>query len=101
MKPSQTIFDYAKLRGAIREQFGTEGNFAKAIHRSPNYVSNVFQGKSNFSALDISKSAESLGIGLDEIGRYFFRRRSLSDGEKDVQENCELPEELTLDSFHV
>ncbi len=87
MKPSQTIFDYAKLRGAIRERFGTEGNFAKAIHRSPNYVSNVFQGKSNFSALDISRSAETLGIGIDEIGRYFFRRRHPSAANAEAEEN--------------
>lgn len=79
MRPSQAVFDYAKLRGAIREYFGTEGAFARAIGRSPNYVSKVFQGKSNFDAVDISKSAELLQIEPDEIGRYFFTRR--------VQEN--------------
>jgi hypothetical protein len=75
MSPSQSIFDYAKLRGAIREHFGTEGSYAKAIGRSPNYVSKVFQGKSCFSAADISKSADVLGIERDEIGIYFFTKR--------------------------
>lgn len=79
MRPSQSIFDYAKLRGAIREHFGTEGAFAKAIGRSPNYISKVFQGKSNFDALDISRSAEALEIGPDEIGRYFFTLRAQKD----------------------
>ncbi len=79
MRPSQSIFDYAKLRGAIREYFGTEGAFARAIGRSPNYISKVFQGKSNFDALDISRSAEVLEIELDEIGRYFFTLRAQRD----------------------
>jgi transcriptional regulator with XRE-family HTH domain len=75
MRPSQTIFDYAKLRGAIREHFGTEGAFAKAIDRSPNYISKVFQGKSNFSAIDVVKAAEALQISTDDIGKYFFEKR--------------------------
>ena len=75
MRPSQSICDYARLRGAIREYCGTEGAFAAAIGRSPNYISKVFQGKSNFDAMDISRSAEVLEIELDEIGRYFFTRR--------------------------
>ena len=75
MRPSQSIFDYARLRGAIREYCGTEGAFAAAIGRSPNYISKVFQGKSNFDAMDISRSAEVLEIELDEIGRYFITRR--------------------------
>lgn len=74
MRPSQSIFDYARLRGAIREYCGTEGAFAAAIGRSPNYISKVFQGKSNFDAMDISRSAEVLEIEQDEIGRYFFTR---------------------------
>ncbi len=75
MNPSQAVFDYAKLRDSIREHFGTEGSFAKAIGRSPNYVSKVFQGKSNFNAVDISRSAEILGISTDDIGRYFFEKK--------------------------
>lgn len=76
MKPSQSMFDYAKLRGSIREHFGTEGAYAKAIGRSSNYVSKVFQGKSNFSVIDVAKSAEVLGIASEDIGKYFFEKRS-------------------------
>lgn len=78
MKPSQSVFDYAKLRGAIREHFGTEGAYAKAIGRSSNYISKVFQGKSNFSVIDVAKSAEVLGIASEDIGKYFFEKRSSS-----------------------
>ncbi len=69
------MFDYAQLRGRIRESCGTEGEYAKAIGRSPNYISKVFQGKSNFTSIDIIRSARVLGIRTDDIGRYFFEIR--------------------------
>lgn len=72
MKPSKSAFDYAKLRGAIREHLGTEGAFASAIHRTPNFVSKCFLGKSNFTAIDILNASVALQIPQHEIGTYFF-----------------------------
>lgn len=85
MNPSKTIFDYARLRGAIRECFGTESAFANAIHRSPNYVSKCFQGKTNFDVLDVLNAATVLQIPQNEIGKYFFTRK-----EKSVAETVEI-----------
>lgn len=67
-------YDYRKLRGKIREVFGTEGEFAKKLNRSQNYLTNVFNGKSYFSQKDIDVGAELLGIDPLEIGPYFFAK---------------------------
>lgn len=64
--------NYNKLRGRIREILGTEGAFARAIGRSPNYITKVFQGKTYFTQADICKSAEVLKVDQSEIGLYFF-----------------------------
>lgn len=65
-------FDYSKLRGKIREVFGTEGSFAKAIGRSHNFISSVFTGNSVLSQDDIIKAVNVLGIATEDIGVYFF-----------------------------
>ena len=65
-------FDYSKLRGRIREVFGTEGAFAKAIGRSHNFMSSVFSGNSVLSQDDIVNAVKELGMSVDDIGVYFF-----------------------------
>lgn len=65
-------YDYRKLRGRIKEKVGTEGDFAKKINRSQNYLTNVFNGKSYLNQKDISNSADVLDIPENEIGIYFF-----------------------------
>ena len=74
MVNTEPKYDYRKLRGRIREIIGTEGDFAKAINRSQNYLTNVFKGDSYFSQKDIDLSAEILGIDPIEIGTYFFAK---------------------------
>jgi transcriptional regulator with XRE-family HTH domain len=64
--------NYSKLRGRIKEKIGTEGAFAKAIGRSQNYITKVFQGRTYFTQADICKSADVLSVDQDEIGIYFF-----------------------------
>ncbi|MBR3236818.1 MAG: DUF739 family protein [Oscillospiraceae bacterium] len=66
------VYDYSKLRGLIKEVFGTEGAFAAAIERSPSYLSKVFSGVSDFDQDDIRKGAAALGITKEMIGPYFF-----------------------------
>lgn len=64
--------NYNKLRGRIKEKLGTEGAFARAIGRSQNYITKVFQGKSYFTQADVCRSAEILDIDQNDIGIYFF-----------------------------
>ena len=64
--------NYNKLRGRIKEKLGTEGAFARAIGRSQNYITKVFQGKSYFTQADVCRSADILDIDQNDIGIYFF-----------------------------
>ena len=74
MVNTEPKYDYRKLRGLIREVFGTEGAFAEALNRSQNYLSKVFKGESYFSQKDIDLGSELLGILPHEIGTYFFAK---------------------------
>ena len=65
-------FKYAKLRGRIREKFGTEGRFAEVMGITQNSLSRKFGGKIRFSSSDIKQMSELLEIPLEEAGRYFF-----------------------------
>ena len=73
-------YDYRKLRGRIKEVVGTEGDYAKKINRSHNYLTNVFCGKTYFSQKDISNGADVLLIPEGEIGSYFFAREVHENG---------------------
>lgn len=66
------MFDYKKLRGKIREVFGTEKQFAKALGISSTSLSLKFNGESSFKQSQISRCCELLGIPVKEIGQYFF-----------------------------
>ena len=65
-------FNYNKLRGRIREKIGTEGEFCKQLGRSQNYLTNVFKGKTYFTADEISTIRVLLDIDKPEIPVYFF-----------------------------
>lgn len=65
-------YDYSRLRGRIKEKLGTEGEFAKRIGRTQNYVSKVFRNGTYLGQEDIAAGAEVLDIPINEIGIYFF-----------------------------
>ena len=66
------MFDYKKLRGKIREVFGTEKQFAKALGISSTSLSLKFNGEASFKQSQIRRCCELLGIPVKEIGQYFF-----------------------------
>lgn len=68
------MYNYNKLKGKIKEVFGTQEAFAKAVGCSAAYISQVFNGKSFFTQAIIDKAVEVLGIPEDEIGPYFFTK---------------------------
>ena len=55
--------NYAKLRGRIREIFGTQEAFAKAIGLSKSGVSMRLNGKVNWTAEEIERAKEALDFG--------------------------------------
>ncbi len=67
--------NYAKLRGKIREIFGTQEAFAKAIGLSKSGVSMRLNGKVNWTAEEIERAKEALNFSAEEIGTYFFTRK--------------------------
>lgn len=65
-------FTYAKLRGRIKEKFGTETRFATALGVSLVTVSKKLNGSVQFTMKDIEKWCNNLGIPIEEAGAYFF-----------------------------
>lgn len=63
---------YPKLRGAIREKFGTQEAFASAMKMHPATISSRLQDKSDWSKAEIQKAAALLDIQPDDVYAYFF-----------------------------
>lgn len=68
------VFDYSKLRGKIKEVFGTQDRFADAIGLGRVSVSQRLNNQLEFSQQEMFKSAEVLGFSRAEIPAYFFTR---------------------------
>lgn len=65
-------FNYAKLKGRIKEKYGTQEAFAKAIGLTPSRFSFKINGKAKWKQDEIVKAARLLGISKNEIIEYFF-----------------------------
>lgn len=65
-------FEYAKLRGKIKEVFGTEKSFAEKLGTTSTTISLILNNKAEFTQSAIIKSAEELGIEPEQISDYFF-----------------------------
>lgn len=65
-------YDYSKLKGRIKEKYGTQGEFAKALDLAQTTVSLKVNGKTEWTQNEIEKSIEALGLSKDDIGDYFF-----------------------------
>lgn len=66
---------YAKLRGKIREVFGTQEAFAEAIGMNTVSLSQRLNGKLEWKISEIAKACEVLEIPLSENAEYFFTRK--------------------------
>lgn len=69
------MFDYAKLRGKIREVFGSNRNFAKAMEMDYSALSNKLNKKSPWKEEEIEKACYLLGIPIEEVWLYFFNSK--------------------------
>lgn len=65
-------FNYNKLRGRIREVFGAEYKFAKALKLPIAKLSRKLNGVDEFTLDEINKTVKLLDIPENEIDRYFF-----------------------------
>lgn len=65
-------YDYNKLRGKIKEKFGTQSAFAKAMGLSDVSVSNKLNNNVEWGQEEIEKSVMVLDIEYTDIHSYFF-----------------------------
>ena len=68
-------FDYWKLRGKIKNTFGTQQALADAMGYSRQTISNKLSGRVPWTQADIVNAAEILGITDEEITDYFLKRK--------------------------
>lgn len=70
------MFDYSKLKGKIKEVFGTQNSFAKAMGLSPVSVSDKLNNKTQWTQKEIDTACSLLEIAPVEIPIYFFCPKS-------------------------
>lgn len=68
-------YDYGKLRGRIREKFGTQSAFAKVVGLSDVSVSNKLNNNVEWGQEEIERSVRALDIAYTDIHSYFFTHK--------------------------
>lgn len=63
---------YAKLRGAIREKFKRQCDFADALQMHPSTLSSKLNGCTEWSFVEVATACRVLGIPLEDAPLYFF-----------------------------
>lgn len=63
---------YAKLRGRIREKYGTQEAFASAMGIRSATLSAKLQGKTDWTRAEIERACRLLDIAISELHEYFF-----------------------------
>lgn len=64
--------NYAKLRGRIKELYGSQDNFALALAMDRSTLSLKLSGKSDWTRQEIVKSCGLLHIPIADVSAYFF-----------------------------
>lgn len=72
VKDKEIIFDFSKLRGRIKEVYGTQTAFAIAMLMNEATLSNKLNNNVEFSPKEIVRACLLLSIKLEEIDIYFF-----------------------------
>ncbi len=67
---------YAKLKGKIKEVFGTQGAFAQAMGMDNTTISAKLNNKTPWKDEEIEKACGLLGIPIEQVHEYFFCRKS-------------------------
>ena len=63
---------YPKLRGAIREKFGTQGAFAQALGINQATLVKKLAGKTEWKVAEVLAACVLLEIPVDRSSDYFF-----------------------------
>ena len=65
-------FDFSRLRGRILTVYKTQEAFAVAMEKSVCSINQKLNNKTQWTAVEIRKACELLGIHQHEIPEYFF-----------------------------
>ena len=63
---------YAKLRGKIKEVFGTQEAFADALGMDCATLSGKLNNKADWKREEIEKACQLLSIPIQQLHEYFF-----------------------------
>lgn len=63
---------YMKLRGRIREKFGTQAAFAEAMGMSETTISAKLTRKTDWTRTEMEKACDLLDIPIVEAHLYFY-----------------------------
>ncbi|MBR5878353.1 MAG: DUF739 family protein [Akkermansia sp.] len=63
---------YARLRGRIREIYGTQEAFAKDMKKDPTTISYKLNGKTEWTRQEIEQACGLLDISMEQMPLYFF-----------------------------
>lgn len=70
---------YAKLRGKIREVFGTNRKFGIAMNMDPSVLSSKLNRKTQWKEDEIARACYVLGIPIEEVWLYFFNEKVVKE----------------------
>jgi len=68
-------FDYSKLRGKIKEVFGTQEKFADEMKMSTVTLSAKLNGKVDWTQVEMNLACDLLGVPYDFIPVLFFTKK--------------------------
>lgn len=69
-------FSYGKLRGKIKEVFGTQERFADALGMSKATLSLKLNNSSEFTQQEMMESMMLLNLNFSQMDEYFFYAKS-------------------------
>jgi len=76
MQEEDIVFDFSKLRGRIKEIYGTQTAFAAAMLMNEATLSNKLNNNVEFSPKEIYRACLLLCIDLEkELKLYFFTQK--------------------------
>lgn len=68
-------FDYRKLKGRIKEYYGTQKEFAKQIDKSEATIVSKLKDTGRWTQDEMILSIDLLNIPLVDINEYFFKEK--------------------------
>lgn len=68
------IFDASMLLGRIKEKFGSQSSFARAMGLSERSISVKINGKRDWTQSEILTACTLLELPVSTIPQYFFKR---------------------------